>query len=273
MTKKALLIGLNEYSGDISWLRGCVNDVVQVKGLLETHYGFSGDNIQTLTDSQATKAGILAGLDWLTTGSQAGDVLVFHYSGHGSQVADNGDDEQDATDEILIPYDHDWNNPLRDDDLKAADADLATLPMSRSVDPPDEVRGAIELLEALRNLLGWRRKNRFKVVKTQENNVLLAACRDNQTSADAYIANDYHGAFTWYLAEALQATGGHLTYRQLAERIGNGGLCAAASVGMPARVVRPASLRTGGVISSLRRNRILHRRGRTDGPKPARLDS
>ncbi|MFZ1238240.1 MAG: caspase family protein, partial [Anaerolineae bacterium] len=105
----------------------------------------------------------------------------------------------------------------------AADADLATLPMSRSVDPPDEVRGAIELLEALRNLLGWRRKNRFKVVKTQENNVLLAACRDNQTSADAYIANDYHGAFTWYLAEALQATGGHLTYRQLAERIGNGG--------------------------------------------------
>ena len=252
MTKKALLIGLNEYSGDISWLKGCVNDVVQVKGLLETHYGFSGDNIQTLTDSQATKAGILAGLDWLTTGSQAGDVLVFHYSGHGSQVADNGDDEMDATDEILIPYDHDWNNPLRDDDLKAAfdrispgasltvmmdcchsgtgnrpapaaDADLATLPMSRSVDPPDEVRGAIELLEALRNLLGWRRKNRFKVVKTQENNVLLAACRDNQTSADAYIANDYHGAFTWYLAEALQATGGHLTYRQLAERIGNGG--------------------------------------------------
>ncbi|MBK9232734.1 MAG: caspase family protein [Anaerolineae bacterium] len=61
------------------------------------------------------------------------------------------------------------------------------------------------------------------MVKTQENNVLLAACRDNQTSADAYIANDYHGAFTWYLAEALQATGGHLTYRQLAERIGNGG--------------------------------------------------
>ncbi|MBK6432364.1 MAG: caspase family protein [Anaerolineae bacterium] len=46
MTKKALLIGLNEYSGDISWLKGCVNDVVQVKGLLETHYGFSGDNIR-----------------------------------------------------------------------------------------------------------------------------------------------------------------------------------------------------------------------------------
>lgn len=112
MTKKALLIGLNEYSGDISWLRGCVNDVVQVEGLLETHYGFSGDNIQTLTDSQATKAGILAGLDWLTTGSQAGNILV-SAAPRRSQVADNGDDEMDATDEILIPYDHDWNNPLQ----------------------------------------------------------------------------------------------------------------------------------------------------------------
>ena len=283
MTKKALLIGLNEYSGDINGLRGCVNDVEQVKGLLKTYYGFSDDAITVLVNSQATKAGILAGLDWLTTGSQAGDVLVFHYSGHGSQVADNGNDELDGADEIIIPYDHDWNNPLRDDDLKAAfdrigpgvsltvmmdcchsgtgnrpapppDADLSTWPLPRYLIPTDAVQAQIDhlqktraaaiesrlggapasivsalaamgnqLIEALSRLLGRRRSNRFQVVKTTENNVLVAACRDDQTSADAYIANDFHGAFTWCLAEAIQATEGHLTYRELAERIGVSG--------------------------------------------------
>jgi len=285
MTKKALLIGLNEYSGGINGLRGCVNDVEQVKGLLKTYYGFSDDAIKLLVNSQATKAGIQAGLDWLTTGSQAGDVLIFHYSGHGSQVADNGNDELDGSDEIIIPYDHDWNNPLRDDDLKAAfdrigpgvsltvmmdcchsgtgtrpvppaDADPTTLPISRSryliptdavqaqIDQLQEARAAViesrlgdapasiasafaamgnQLIEALSRLLGRRRNNRFNVVKTTENNVLVAACRDDQTSADAYIANDYHGAFTWCLAEAIQATGGRLTYRELAERIGVSG--------------------------------------------------
>ena len=238
MTKKALLIGLNEYSDGKNSLRGCVNDVEQVKGLLKTYYGFSDDAIKLLVNSQATKAGIQAGLDWLTTGSQAGDVLIFHYSGHGSQVADNGNDELDGADEIIIPYDHDWNNPLRDDDLKAAfdrigpgvsltvmmdcchsgtgnrpvppaDADTTRLPISRYLAPPDVVTAAIKFLANLRNLFRPR-TNRFQVVKTAENNVLVAACRDDQTSADAYIANDFHGAFTWYLAEAIQATGGHL---------------------------------------------------------------
>ncbi len=251
MTKKALLIGLNEYSDGKNSLRGCVNDVEQVKGLLKTYYGFSDDAIKLLVNSQATKAGILAGLDWLTTGSQAGDVLIFHYSGHGSQVPDDGNDELDGSDEIIIPYDHDWDNPLRDDDLKAAfdrigpgvsltvmmdcchsgtgnrpappaDADSTTLPISRYLTPPDVVTAAIKFLANLRSLFRSR-SNRFQVVKTTENNVLVAACRDDQTSADAYIANDYHGAFTWCLAEAIQATGGRLTYRELAERIGVSG--------------------------------------------------
>ncbi len=283
MTKKALLVGLNEYGAGISWLRGCVNDVTQVKGLLQTYYGFDEANIETLINAQATRAGILDGIGRLTANSQAGDVLVFHYSGHGSQAVDNGHDELDGADEIIIPYDHDWNNPLRDDDLKAAfdrigpgasltvlldcchagtgnrpappaDADLTTWPLTRYLIPPDEVTQEIERLEQARSaeietrardlskdiiamlnqlgvnlsdfvagLLGRKRKNRFNMVNTTENNVLLAACRDTQTSADAFIANDYHGAFTWCLAQAIQNANGQITHRQLVERIGAGG--------------------------------------------------
>ena len=63
-------------------------------------------------------AAILTGIEWLTDGAGPGDVLVFHYSGHGSQVDDDSGDEWECRDEILVPYDHDWSNPLRDDDLK-----------------------------------------------------------------------------------------------------------------------------------------------------------
>jgi hypothetical protein len=50
--------------------------------------------------------------------------------------------------------------------------------------------------------------------------VLLAGCRPDQTSADARILGDYHGAFTYYLAEAILQAKGQISYRQLAEKVG-----------------------------------------------------
>lgn len=49
---------------------------------------------------------------------------------------------------------------------------------------------------------------RKKALRTQRvrsgSNLLLAACRDNQTAADAYIEGDFHGAFTYYLCKTLR---------------------------------------------------------------------
>jgi hypothetical protein len=118
MSKKALLTGINTYRRPINPLKGCINDVQEIRDVLQRYYGFAGEGIKLLLDQDATREGILAGLDWLVQGTQPGDVLVFHYSGHGSQVDDDSGDEWECRDEILIPYDHDWDNPLRDDDLK-----------------------------------------------------------------------------------------------------------------------------------------------------------
>lgn len=118
MAKKALLVGVNAYPAPIPILRGCLNDVMQMKSILTRYYAFAEQDICILTDEAATRQGILDGLDWLVTGAGEGDVLVFHFSGHGSQVDDIHGDEWDCRDEIIIPYDHDWGNPLRDDDLK-----------------------------------------------------------------------------------------------------------------------------------------------------------
>ena len=46
-----------------------------------------------------------------------GDVAVFQYAGHGSQVADDDGDETDAFDEVFVPVDYHTGALLLDDDL------------------------------------------------------------------------------------------------------------------------------------------------------------
>jgi hypothetical protein len=66
-----------------------------------------------------TRANMLAGFAWLTTGLKAGDSLVFHYSGHGGQARDPHGDEADGFNETLLPLDFERAGPLHDDELNA----------------------------------------------------------------------------------------------------------------------------------------------------------
>gem|GEM_PF-7005742 len=61
---------------------------------------------------------------------------------------------------------------------------------------------------------------RFGVSVTRANAVLIAACRDDQTSADAWIDGGYHGAHTYYLCRALANGPLDLTYRALVASTG-----------------------------------------------------
>lgn len=49
---------------------------------------------------------------------------------------------------------------------------------------------------------------------------LWAGCKDYQTSADAYIDGDYHGAFTYHLVEALKS--GSTIRSEIIERVRKG---------------------------------------------------
>jgi hypothetical protein len=87
--KLALLVGINEYPfGDT--LSGCVNDVELQKHLLIHRFGFKPKDIKTLTDKQATRGNILQAFEnHLINQAKPGNVVVFHFSGHGSQVTDS----------------------------------------------------------------------------------------------------------------------------------------------------------------------------------------
>jgi hypothetical protein len=242
-----------------------------MKDLLQRYYGFGDADLHLLLDEQATLSGIRAGLEWLAQGGiEADAVRVFHFSGHGTYIADTSGDEPDGRDECLVPYDYKTVGVLSDDALKvlydrfprsgnltlvmdschsgtvqkdvAEDIAYRFIPVSRK--EQTRIDAAVRkfreeqedfVVQELRQLPGeeyteedWKRKvrqlmkkfekARFGDIRNREANVLLAGCRADQTAADAKIAGDYHGAFTYYLAEAIREAGGQLSYRELAEQ-------------------------------------------------------
>lgn len=94
--KLALLVGINQYPDPIiSNLNGCVTDVEMQYHLLVNRFGFAPDDILMLTTDavedwrQPTRANIIKAFEThLIAQAKPGDVVVFHYSGHGSTVQD-----------------------------------------------------------------------------------------------------------------------------------------------------------------------------------------
>lgn len=87
--------------------------------------GWPATSIRMLTDdpspikpmSLPTRASLVAGMRWLVDGAQAGDVLFFHFSGHGGQQLDTHGDEEDGMDETICPVDFMTQGQISDDEL------------------------------------------------------------------------------------------------------------------------------------------------------------
>ncbi|ALB41797.1 peptidase C14, caspase catalytic subunit p20 [Anabaena sp. WA102] len=104
--KLALLVGINQYSAPITPLEGCVTDVKLQQELLIHRFGFNPKDILTLTDQKATRQGILTAFEeHLINQAKPGDVVVFHFSGHGSRVIDPNRDQPDGFNSTLVPID------------------------------------------------------------------------------------------------------------------------------------------------------------------------
>jgi hypothetical protein len=109
--KLALLVGINEYPQDPN-LSGCITDVELQRELLIARFGFQPKDILTLTNRQATRENIeTAFVEHLSEQARADDVVVFHYSGYGSQVKiamPSTDEITEITDQLvnsLVPTD------------------------------------------------------------------------------------------------------------------------------------------------------------------------
>ena len=96
--KLALLVGINHYPTNDRFfgdLKGCVTDVDLQQELLIHRFGFQQRDIVRLTsdetsDKLPTRNQILTAFEeHLIKQAQPGDVVVFHFSGHGSRLRDS----------------------------------------------------------------------------------------------------------------------------------------------------------------------------------------
>lgn len=199
--KKALLVGIN-YQGTSSQLRGCVNDVNDLKNMLTSKYNYSSSNILTLTDSQATKKNIMTRLTQLLQSSQSGETLFFSFSGHGYFWNDiYKKDEIDGKDELIVTVD---NYAIVDDELKYVidtylkeNVTLITLfdncHSGTILDLPYQYyKGNQEMI------------HHSLSIDTKGTVICLSGCRDDQVSMDAYLEGDFNGAMTYNFIKLMK---------------------------------------------------------------------
>ena len=249
MAKKALCVGINRFRNYPSAsLNGCVNDAREMKKLLMDHFGFSPNSVTSLTDSKATKRNIMAKLQTMVDGATAGkyDYLVFSFSSHGTQVPDTGNDEPDLADEAFCPYDlagsgggWDPEHIITDDELNRLFADLPNrVTLEAFLDTCHSGTGlrAVDLaaerkprylsppsIEAFLQTEALKPRGLDDLLAENEaiRHILWTGCRAEETSADALIEGNWHGAFTYFLCREIRASGNTLTRAEVLKNIRN----------------------------------------------------
>ena len=203
--KRAICIGINNYPGSANDLLGCVNDAMDWSSLLQ-EFGFETSR---LLDSQATRQNIKDALENLVLSARDGDVVVFSYSGHGTQSIDFGGDEGDLFDEALYVYD----GKIVDDELRAIIDKIdprATLVVisdscfSGSVTRliPENTRPRFVPPDGFSE--GRSIRQRFLLPEAGMPEILISGCTDREYSYDAEIDGRYNGAMSAMAIRAIR---------------------------------------------------------------------
>ncbi|KAJ8770320.1 hypothetical protein K2173_014930 [Erythroxylum novogranatense] len=107
--RMAVLVGCN-YPNTRNELHGCINDVLAMRDMLVERFGFDPANIELLTDAQGssvlpTGSNIRNALSQMIDQAEDGDVLYFHYSGHGTRIPSMKPGHRSRQDEAIVPCD------------------------------------------------------------------------------------------------------------------------------------------------------------------------
>jgi hypothetical protein len=203
-----------------------------------------------LLDEAATTQNIKVALMLLITGARPGDVLFFHFSGHGTQMLDDSDPdfEPDGLDEVICPVDFDWKqNVIRDDDMRrifdqippgvnltvfldcchsggGMDLIMEYTPQQDTHD--HDVTGGGRYLpmpaDMARKAVAYKLKPKQRSLARearQHSIVLLSGAMAHQTAADAFIDGKYQGATTYYLQRTLENIGHDASYKDIVEHL------------------------------------------------------
>ncbi|UCE06961.1 MAG: caspase family protein [bacterium] len=117
--KRALLVGIDDYPGIRSDLKGSIKDIEGWASLLMERFEFTRENIRLLVNERAKKEEVIKRLKWLKYGVGNGDTLVFIFSGHGATFTERHElgHIDEAKDEALVLHGYGVDDMLIDDEL------------------------------------------------------------------------------------------------------------------------------------------------------------
>lgn len=239
-TLRALLIGIDEYKApDVPDLRGCENDVELMRATLLDKFNVLPENVKMLKNEQATRQGIIGAFQThLIEKTQPGDIVILHYSGHGSQMVDSSKDEIDGYDESLVPHDSRTEGvfDISDDEISGLLNQLT-----------EKTRNVTFIFDSCHSGSASRGGNTIRMIKAdtrqlppaepfalstrgtgegetdfRQNDsdyVLISGCRATELSNEAMFAGRRHGVMTWFLVQALRAANNHSTYKSVMDEV------------------------------------------------------
>lgn len=238
-SKWALLVGINDYlyPDRISPLAGSINDVEDMKEVLIGKFEFPPENILVLKNSEATHAGIINAIkNHLIAKAQAGDIVVFHVSSHGSQMKDVTGKMISGLDETIVPYDS------RDPAGKVFDISGAELhPLlvqlaaktsnltfildschsgtlvrgARVRSIPEDTRTPPPLASAVERGLAASAGSGEATPKF----ATIAAATSKESAFEHFADGKDHGALTYFLTRQLRAAKAGATYRDVMDTV------------------------------------------------------
>jgi caspase domain-containing protein/uncharacterized protein DUF4384 len=247
LMKFALQVGIDDYQY-VSTLDGCVQDILDMKPVLVKKFGFPEANIVTLTNRQATHAAIVEAFKTHLIGNakkHPNAIVVFQYSGHGSQTDDGNGDEGDKLDETLVSVDsRDPQNKvfdITDDELNNLFEQLSQFTSNitfilDSCHSGSATRGENKVRRVSKDVRPQppqpplssgssssqtRDGERVDVLPRNERYVTISGSRSTEVSNERRerFALKTNGAMTFHLLRALQRAKPETTYRELMEEV------------------------------------------------------
>ncbi len=216
-----LVIGINQYT-NLKPLQGAVNDAEDIANALSS---LSPANLILLTDEKATRSKILSALDQLEKVSAPGDTVIITYAGHGIQIKEAVDGQEDDG------YDEAWAltgfsangsnsaNRIMDDELGAK---LNNLKGRQIIFVSDSCHSGSMTRTVMGSITPWptRFGGRFDRIKSDalpppparpdylkgsnQNEIYIGGVTDDRTVPELPINGQVRGALSYYFSKAIR---------------------------------------------------------------------
>ena len=219
----ALLVGIDTCPKLNHALLGPRHDIARFSRLLQERFDFPSEHIIPLVNRDAKRADIFNALDSISDETQAKDLILFYFSGNGSQVIPDktNPDRRVAT---LVPYDSGredgqnfdigepelnryWRKISKDRRLVVIIDACHSGGMGENqnalppLHPEDSVRGLGPLIPA-----NPPDGDSFGAeLSLADNYTILSACRKSETAHEANLNEGLHyGVFSYHLSSVLE---------------------------------------------------------------------